>query len=133
MKKYFIATIALCLALLIQSYETAAFDFSNSPSHADSGFSFRKAEILDPSAIIHIGAKGEGDRQITVDCPLDGTPEGEPTCYDGYIDDTNGGCGSTPNVFGAIVSGQTICGTSGEYVYEGAPRMDADWYTLFLT
>jgi len=135
MKKCFMAACAFFLTLLIQSSVTGAFDFSvsNTRDHVDGGGSLEKPEILDPSAIIHRGA-GEGDGlQVTVECPPGGTSEGEPVCHDGYVDNTNGGCNSSPNVFGSISSGETICGTSGEYIYEYAPWRDADWFTLLLT
>ncbi|MBX3364416.1 MAG: hypothetical protein KF866_06590 [Phycisphaeraceae bacterium] len=45
-----------------------------------------------------------------------GTPEGEPNCFDFYVDATNGGCNSTPNVFGAIACGETVTGTAGTFL-----------------
>ncbi len=58
------------------------------------------------------------------------------TCPDGATDegedcgaDTNGGCNATPNVFGAIACGETICGTAWA---EGGTR-DTDWFLVTTT
>ncbi len=68
--------------------------------------------------------------ECNVVCPDPNTPEGEPDCYDEYVDVTNGGCNSTPNVFGTIVDGETICATAGTYLFTGLQYRDTDWYTL---
>lgn len=67
-----------------------------------------------------------------VDCPPGATAEGEPDCYDNYVDQTNGGCGSNPTVFGSVSCGETICGTSGTYLYQGMPTRDTDWFEFNL-
>ncbi len=74
-----------------------------------------------------------------VTCPPESTPEGEPNCYDNYVDQTNGGCNVDPPVFGSIGCGETICGTAGTYLVEdpNSPgtyldRRDTDWYALDL-
>ena len=56
-----------------------------------------------------------------VPCPPGASDEGEP-CGD----DTNGGCNSTPAVFGAVACGETLCGSAWA---EGGSR-DTDWYLL---
>ena len=66
----------------------------------------------------------------TISCT--GTPEGEPQCAANYTDTTNGGCNSTPNVFGAISCGETICGTSGTYAFGTAQRRDTDWFQIVV-
>ena len=66
-------------------------------------------------------------------CPPGSTEEGEPTCADEYVDVTNGGCNSTPYVFGTISCGETICGTSGTYLFTGLQYRDTDWFTLTTT
>ncbi len=66
-------------------------------------------------------------------CDPGATPENEPDCFDGYVDTTNGGCNSDPNVFAPISLGDTICGTSGTYTTDGQGRRDTDWYQLVLT
>ncbi len=65
--------------------------------------------------------------------PEPNTPENEPDCYDDFIDDTNGGCNSTPNVFSTVSSGETIAGKAGTYLINGiVEARDTDWYTLTL-
>lgn len=66
-------------------------------------------------------------------CPAGSIPENEPDCADEYVDVTNGGCNSTPNVFGTIACGQTICGTSGTYLYQGGNSRDTDWFQITTT
>jgi len=69
-----------------------------------------------------------------VECPPDGLDEGEGPCYDGYIDNLNGGCGSNPIAFSELApSGETIvvCGLSGNY--NDNTFRDTDWYLLDLT
>lgn len=68
-----------------------------------------------------------------VECPPDATPEDEPDCHDDYEDHTNGGCGSTPPVFGDVSCGETICGESGTFLYDGAQARDTDWFDFYLT
>jgi hypothetical protein len=65
-------------------------------------------------------------------CPYGSTPEGEPDCYDDYEDHFNGGCGSDPFVFGHISCGETVCGTSGTFMYGGSPMRDTDWYDFHM-
>jgi hypothetical protein len=76
--------------------------------------------------------------QSCVQCPPNSIPENEPACYDNYIDITNGGCNSTPPVFGSIACGQTVCGTAGNYLVVVNDTLtenwrDTDWYELVLT
>jgi hypothetical protein len=64
-----------------------------------------------------------------VECPPNGIPEGEPDCYDGYVDEYNGGCNSPPDYpFQDIFCGDTICGTSG--VYDANYYRDTDWFRV---
>jgi hypothetical protein len=73
-----------------------------------------------------------------VDCPPGGIAEGEPDCYDNYVDTFNGGCNSTPNVFSDLgdcspTGGDyVICATYGGYLYNGLSYRDTDWYTIHL-
>jgi hypothetical protein len=60
--------------------------------------------------------------------PPEGIPEGEPDCYDGYTDNYNGGCNSSPNVFQDINCNTTINGTSG--VYNTNANRDTDWFRV---
>lgn len=65
-----------------------------------------------------------------VQCSPGSTPEGEPTCFVGYVDATNAGCNNTSGIaFSLIACGQTVCGTYGTF---GSSR-DTDWYDLFLS
>ncbi len=75
-----------------------------------------------------------------IDCPTPcdvicvGMPEGEPTCYDGYDDNFNGGCNSDPDIFSIhpISAGPiTVCGESGVYDFGGLTYRDTDWYQIF--
>jgi hypothetical protein len=67
-----------------------------------------------------------------VECPPDATPEGEPDCYDDYEDLTNGGCCCEQMAFGEVSCGETICGTSGNFLYEGMQIRDTDWFDFIL-
>jgi len=69
----------------------------------------------------------------TLSCPTNGIPEGEPDCYNGYEDNYNGGCNSTPSVFSAISIGDTVCGIGGDYITNSETRRDTDWYELTVT
>jgi hypothetical protein len=71
-----------------------------------------------------------------LECPAGASLEGEPDCHDGYVDQFNGGCNSTPPVFSSVPcspTGETItiCGTSG--TYDDAAYRDTDWYELNIT
>ena len=77
-----------------------------------------------------IGGTSEGPYHITVSagpatgqcdytCSGGATPEGE-TCGD----DTNGGCNSTPPVFGSISPGEHVCGT----LWADGGQRDTDWF-----
>ncbi len=64
----------------------------------------------------------------TIACPEGAIPEGEPQCYDGYVDNYNGGCNSSPYIWQDISCGDTICGTSG--VYDANYYRDTDWFRV---
>ena len=62
-------------------------------------------------------------------------PEGEPELVDGYTDNYNGGCDSTPPVFQDIDwiddSGCAhLCGVSGWYFNQGQLHRDHDWFVV---
>jgi hypothetical protein len=63
---------------------------------------------------------------VCVECEEDDTFEDEPNC--GLPDSTNGGCNSSPPVFGTIECGESICGSNA---FNGSWR-DTDWF-LFET
>jgi hypothetical protein len=72
----------------------------------------------------------------TLVCPPNGILEGEPDCYDDYVDSTNIGCNADPiteAVFTPISVGDTICGTAGTYITSpDTNSRDTDWYRLVL-
>jgi hypothetical protein len=63
-------------------------------------------------------------------CPAGSQMEGEPACYDGYVDNYNGGCNSTgwTVVNGDANGNADVCGLSGTYIYNGGSYRDTDWY-----
>lgn len=83
------------------------------------------------------GAFGEYTINITLDppyevtCPPGGIDEGEPPCYDYYVDNYNSGCYFDPPNFQTIYSGDVICGTGG--TYEPWPSMDRDVFEYEAT
>jgi len=64
--------------------------------------------------------------------PDSGTAEGENCLVDEEADILNGGCNSTPNVFGAIGCGETILGTSSGYTFNNQAFRDTDWFRFTL-
>ncbi|CAG0951847.1 hypothetical protein PHYC_00240 [Phycisphaerales bacterium] len=78
-------------------------------------------------------APGGYDPRGCVDCINSDRLEGEPVCANGYVDTFNGGCNSTPNVFGEIDCGQTVCGEYGTFLSAGGSNFrDTDWYHFTL-
>lgn len=73
-----------------------------------------------------------GPAESPLSCPPDAIPEGEPTCYDEYIDTYNSGCNADPTVFTPILSGTTVCGESGTFLVDSYPSRDTDWYEITL-
>jgi hypothetical protein len=80
-------------------------------------------------------ALGSGDLTLSCletepcpDCPPGAFNENEPECADEYVDATNGGCNSIPNVFQQVDCGDTVCGTSGTYLFQGLQYRDTDWF-----
>lgn len=70
-------------------------------------------------------------RSCVLTCPPGADEEGEPKCYDGYVDHFNGGCGSDPPVFQPVDAGPdviTICAFSGSA--GSPPSRDEDWYEV---
>jgi hypothetical protein len=71
-------------------------------------------------------------------CPPGAPEEGEPECYDGYVDHFNGGCQSEPEAFSYLCpnpGGATVerCGTSGTFQTMGSDYRDTDWYEVAVT
>lgn len=61
-----------------------------------------------------------------VTCPPGGVAEGEPDCGANYDDHYNGGCNSIPPVFSDIDCGQTACGESGNFLFQGEETCTVD-------
>lgn len=90
--------------------------------------------VIPPWGVEDPGNGGNVDPAACTDCIAGSIFENEPLCADGYIDVTNGGCNSSPNVFGArLQCGDSVCGTYGTYLSSaGAAFRDTDWYRLSL-
>jgi hypothetical protein len=87
---------------------------------------------LMPPGWVDAPASPYGDRAC-VDCINTDRIEGEPNCADGYVDAFNGGCNYSPNVFGSIECGQTVCGKYGTFLSPGGSNYrDTDWYAFTL-
>ncbi len=74
--------------------------------------------------------------QVELPPPCDvicvGVPEGEPTCYDGYDDQYNGGCSSlTWSYIPAGPDPLVVCGEGGVFDYGGSTYRDTDWYLIY--
>ena len=66
-------------------------------------------------------------------CQPEDRVEAEPPCFDGYIDNFNGGCDGSPPQFEPLTLGESICGTTGTYIgANGQPTGDSDWFDLFV-
>lgn len=67
-----------------------------------------------------------------LECPCGALMEDEPDCYNGYIDECNGGCNSSPAVFRELGPGCefVLCGKSG--VYDHFLSRDTDWFEVEL-
>jgi hypothetical protein len=66
------------------------------------------------------------------DCGTGNVDEGEACAGDEYVDVINGGCNSTPPVFGAAQCGDTVCGQGSTFVLDGASSRDTDWFLVDL-
>jgi hypothetical protein len=66
-------------------------------------------------------------------CPTTSIPEGEPPCSTDYDDLYNGGCNSTPPIFQAYNCGDTVCGETGTFLFQGGNYRDTDWYEFEIT
>ncbi|MFC1572851.1 hypothetical protein ACFL6M_04550 [Candidatus Eisenbacteria bacterium] len=67
-------------------------------------------------------------------CPDDALLEGEPFCYEGYVDLYNAGCSEDPYLFQDVLPNDgepiTMCGTGGSYYFGISLYRDTDWYQL---
>lgn len=70
-----------------------------------------------------------------IECPPGAMPEGEPDCYDGYIDQYNAGCSMLFPKFQGIEPSCdpiVICGTTGVFMFGSLTYRDSDWFELNL-
>jgi hypothetical protein len=73
--------------------------------------------------------RSNGPTSCFLDPPCDGDDEGEP-CDMVNPDMVNGGCNSTPAVFGTVeIDGPALCGTN--WAHEGS--RDTDWFAFEVT
>jgi len=81
-----------------------------------------------------------GDYLVNIDwfvpcelpCPDGAEIEGEPTIVDGYVDNFNGGCNSTPVVYSQITQ-PAYCGKLGYYISaDGFNSRDLDWHEVVI-
>jgi hypothetical protein len=148
--------ISLCTSLYdtkVFVYENAATPGSpyacNDDACGDDGF---KSELVGVPVTAgntyyivvdgYFGACGDYSMDVTenvpcvVECPPMSVLEGEVDCFEGYDDNYNGGCNSTPNVFTDIPcdldGAQTVCGTYGGFFHpqSGFNYRDTDWYQI---
>jgi len=67
-----------------------------------------------------------------LDCPPNGVHENEPACGTNYVDNWNGGCNSTPQVWQALDADAagcgTMCGLTCTYLNQGSSYRDTDWF-----
>ncbi|MCH7848540.1 MAG: hypothetical protein IIB53_09280 [Planctomycetes bacterium] len=71
--------------------------------------------------------------QCNNDCGAGDVPEGEVCAGDHYVDTTNGGCNSDPDIFGDAFCDVIICGTSSNFDTTGdgqSNSRDTDWYLI---
>jgi hypothetical protein len=67
-----------------------------------------------------------------IPCPAGGVAEGEPECYDGYVDTFNGGCDAATPAFQPIGFCETVCGESGIFLDGVEITADFDWYEIVV-
>ncbi len=92
--------------------------------------SHRRLSLL-VSAGVALGLASWTYGQCTNDCGSGDVAEGEPCLVDNDVDDTNGGCNSSPAVFADGQCSLTICGTASTYVDSGGNNVrDTDWYLV---
>ena len=142
------ATVNLNIDLCASAYDTKTYilatDFTELAcnDHACPGFrSILLVEGLAPGTyyLAVDGGFGEsgaysllvteviGPEECILDPACVGDPEGE-ACDDVGDDTTNGGCNSTPPVFGSIfLDGNSICGND----WAAGGTRDTDWYQLY--
>ncbi len=97
-------------------------------------FEEEECAVEQEEACLAAGGAWLGDGTLCVHCPCavgcpeGGIAEGEVDCFDGYVDDFNGGCDASPPAYSTIEIGDTVCGTSG--IYDDGDGGDVDWYQV---
>jgi hypothetical protein len=72
-------------------------------------------------------------QNVPVSCPSGAIIEGEPDCYTNYVDNFNGGCAGTPDVFTQLNScNGTVCGKAGTFTLNSVDNRDVDTYMIQL-
>ncbi|MCI0362911.1 MAG: hypothetical protein L0Y44_00275 [Phycisphaerales bacterium] len=80
--------------------------------------------------LLTIGLQGA---PCTFTCPPGSVNEGE-TCQTNLPDTVNGGCNSSPTVFGTITpNGATICGTVSTFLSGAQNFRDTDWFKFTVS
>ena len=79
-----------------------------------------KQAVEDIASLLGNTGSGSGGGSVAagpceLNPPCAGTPEGEACIVDEGVDTTNGGCNVSPEVFGAVACGETICGTCSTF------------------
>jgi len=68
-----------------------------------------------------------------VECPAGAVLEGEPAIVDGYVDNFNGGCNTSPAFPFQSITSIEFCGKTGYYLSgTGSASRDTDWFTLTI-
>ncbi|MCD4689991.1 hypothetical protein K8S17_00865 [bacterium] len=147
------ATAVVCVLVMMVLSVAAMAEVSTS--------NVRPADAVRPESVIRVGNlsaspydRTNQDPQLTnkaypgapmgvwrdppceLECNACWLAEGEGPCYDEYVDNYNGGCNSSPEVFWTVYPGYgpvTICGQGGTYLVGGSTYRDTDWYELTFT
>ena len=139
-------------------------EWQEQPACVEAGSTFYRsktcAQIPEPGCFAHLGAccdrvAGECSITLGADCsgagrvwlgsesvcdqccvytPPECQPEGEPDCFDGYVDVYDPGCDGATPVFLALEGGDIVCGAFGTFHENpdgsGAELRDSDWYQI---
>ncbi len=108
---------------------------------SDASCSILEEDACDMQGGDWVGANAQCDQcPCVLPCPAASVPEGEPVCFDNYVDTFNSGCdGGDQNLtqsqgqnFSPIGLCETICGTSGVFLEQSEFTGDFDWYEINL-
>ena len=152
-----LAVISLCES----DYDTKVYVYENDPSNLVAcnddacGESGWRSEIWTLTMISgqtyyividgYGGDCGDYDLDIfeiiheVIECPAGAVDEGEPECFDGYVDTFNSGCAGAPEPAFSPLFGTPdgelyhVCGTAGTFLTDGLQFRDTDWYEFTAT